>query len=85
MDRLGARAPRHVEDLLHVQVGFRRWPRPQVVGLAGARGVRPVAIELRVDRHALRAQLLQRAHHADGDLAAVGDQYLRKHLAGQLS
>ena len=81
MDRLGARARRHVEDLLDVQVVLRRRALAEVVGLVRARHVQRVAIVLGVDRHRGDPQLLQGAHDADGDLAAVCHQDLREHRA----
>ena len=78
-------ALRDVEDLLDVQVVLGRRAVAEVVGLAGARDVRRVAVELGVDGDARDAQLLQRAHDADRDLAAVGDQDLLEHRARKLS
>ena len=52
VDRLGAGALGRVDDLLDVQVVLRRRPVAEVVGLAGARDVGRVAVELGVDGHA---------------------------------
>ena len=49
MDRLGARAPGDVEDLLDAQVVLGRGALAEVVGLIGAGDVRGVAVELGVD------------------------------------
>ena len=82
VDRLGARALGDVEDLLDAQVVLRGRPLAEVVGLVGALDVQRVAVELGVDGDERDAELLQRAHDADGDLAAVGDQDLGEHPAG---
>jgi hypothetical protein len=79
VNRLGAGAVGDLEQLLHHQVALRRGTRPQQEGLVGAAGVRGVAVGLRVDRHGGHAQLLERAHDADRDLPAIGDQDLREH------
>jgi hypothetical protein len=46
--------------------------------------VRGVAVELGVHGDARNAELVERAHDANGDLAAVGYQDLREHRIGQL-
>src|SRR5438132_315610 len=52
MDRLGVRAPGHVQDLLHVEVVLGGRPRPEVVRLAGPAGMQGLAIELGAHGHA---------------------------------
>ena len=84
VDCLGARLARGLEDLLHVQVALRGGTGAKQVGLAGPPGVRGVAIRLGVNGHAGHAELLQRAHHTDGDLAPVGHEDLAEHEAGRL-
>ena len=85
VDRLGAGAAGDIEDLLDVQVVLGGRALAEVVGLVGARDVGRVAVELGVDGDARDAELLERAHDADGDLAAVGDQDLAEHRPRKLS
>ncbi len=82
MDRLGAGARRHVEDLLDAQVVVRRRAVAEVVSLVGTLDVRSVAVELRVHGDAGDAQLVERAHDAHCDLAAIGYEYLAEHRPG---
>src|SRR5205807_10465730 len=65
--------PRYVP----VAVASRRPPDAYIV-VAEAR-VQAVAIRLGVDPHRLDGQLLARTDHPQGDLPAVGDQYLLEH------
>ena len=44
------------------------------IRLVGLGSMQREAVLLRVDRHGAHAELVRGAHHADGDLAAVGDQ-----------
>ena len=86
VDGLGARLLGDLDDLLDHQVALGGRPGAEQVRLVGAPRVRRVAIGLGVDRHAADAELLERAHHANGDLAAVCDKDLLEHLgAGRLS
>ena len=86
VDRLGAGLLRHLEDLLDHEVALGGRAGAEQVRLIGAPDVRRVAIGLGVDGHAGDAELLERSHHANGDLAAVCDQDLVEHLgAGRLS
>ena len=63
-----------------VQVALGRGRRADADGAVGhaGRGARPVGS--RVDGDRLDAELVQRADHADGDLAPVRDQDPREHL-----
>jgi hypothetical protein len=79
VDGLRARLAGHVEDPLDVQVALRGGRPAEQVGLAGARDVRRVAVQLGVDGDRGDAELVERADDADRDLAAVGDQDLREH------
>ena len=81
MDRLRARPPGDLDDLLDVQVVLCRRAGAEVVGLPGARHVARLAVELRVDRHGLHVQLLRRPDDPQRDLAAVGYQDLLEHRA----
>ena len=82
VDRLGAGLLGDLEDLVHREVALGGRAGAEQVRLVGAPDVRRVAIGLGVDRHAGDAELLERPHHADGDLAAVGDQDLARTSAG---
>src|SRR4029077_16233945 len=84
VDRLRARAHGHVEDLLDRQVVLARGPLAEVVRLRRALYVRRVAVELGVHRHTHDLELLERAHDADRDLAAVCDQHLLEHRAPRI-
>ena len=79
MDRLGARLLRDLEDLLDHEVALGRRAGADQEGLVGLLRVQRVAVELGVDGNAGDAHLLAGPHHADGYLAAVGDQDLREH------
>ena len=86
MDRLGTGLLGDLDDLVDHEVALGGRARAEQVRLVGAPDVRRVAIGLGVDGHAGDAELLERSHHADGDLAAVCDQDLFEHLrAGRLS
>ena len=74
MDRVDLRLAGDVEDLVDVEVALGGCGRAEQVGLVSETDVRGVAIHLGVDRDRAHAQLLAGADHADGDLAAVGDQ-----------
>ena len=79
VDRLRARLARDRDDPVDVQVALGRRRAAEQVRLAGAGDVRRVAVDLRVDADARDPELFERAHDADRDLAAVGDQDLREH------
>jgi hypothetical protein len=85
MDRLGARLLRHLDDPVHLEIALGGRPGAEQVGLVRAADVRRLAVGLRVDGHAGHAELLERAHDPDGDLAPVGDQDLGEHGARRLS
>ena len=50
----------------------------------GVTHMRRLGIVLRIHRDAQRAQVPHRAHQAQGDLAAIGDQNLPEHQAASL-
>jgi hypothetical protein len=79
--RLGTGLGGGVEQLLDAQVALRGHRRAQQMRLVGLVDMRGVAIGLRVDADRDDPHLLQRAHHADGDLSAVRDEDLLEHGA----
>ena len=64
------------EDRVGVEVALGRGLAAERVRLVGVADVERVPVELGVDRDGGDPQLAARPHHADGDLAAVGDQDL---------
>ena len=79
VDRLGAGLLRDLEDLLDHQVALVAAARAEQVRLVGAPRVRRVAVGLGVDGDRSDPHLLERPHHADRYLAAVGDEDLGEH------
>jgi hypothetical protein len=77
MDRVGAGLLRHPDDLGDREIGRDR-PQPGAdpVGLVGLEPVQAQLVLLGEDGDRALAQLVRRAHHANGDLAAIGDQDL---------
>ena len=77
MDRVDLVLLGDVDDAVDVEVGADRLARlADLVGLVGLEAVQGEAVFVRVDRDRADAQLVGRAEHADGDLAAIGDQQL---------
>ena len=68
-----------VEDRVGVQVALGRGLAAERVRLVGVADVQRVTVELGVHRDRGDPELSTGAHHADGDLAAVGDQDLLEH------
>ena len=85
VDRLGAGALDHVEQLVDHQVALARRAGTEQVGLVGALDVQRVAVELGVDGDRGDPQLLAGTDDSDRDLAAVGDQDLREHAAAHFT
>ena len=79
VDGLRPRLLDHLEDLVHDEVGLRRGARAEQVRLGGALDVLGVAVGLGVDGDGRDAELVERADHAYGDLAPVGDEDLGEH------
>ena len=75
MDRLRARLACRREDGVDVEVVLDA-PR-----LVGAPHMQRIAVGVRMDRHRADPQPPRGAHHAAGDLAAVGDQDFFEHQA----
>ena len=74
--RVRAGVGRRLEDLADVQVAVRGALAAQRVGLVGHRGVQRVQVRLAVDGDAGQPGVPAGPDDPDGDLAAVGDQYL---------
>jgi hypothetical protein len=75
VDRIDARLVRHAQDVGDVEVRLHRpLAAADQVGLVGLAPVQREAVLLRVHRHGTQSELARRPHHANGDLAAVGDQ-----------
>ena len=64
----------------HVEVAFARRRRADADALVGELDVHRLLVGGRIDRDRGDAELLGRAHDAQRDLAAVGDQDLVEHL-----
>jgi hypothetical protein len=79
MDGLGAMLAGGVEDLFGYQVAFRGGRRADMFGFVGHADVPGNAIGVGIDGHTGDTHLAQRADDADGDLAAIGNQYLAEH------
>ena len=69
----------HAEDRVGVQVALGRGLAAERVRLVRVAHVQRITVELGVDRDGGDSQLAAGPHHADGDLAAVGDQDLLEH------
>ncbi len=79
MHALGAALADRVEDRVGVQIALGGSLPAERVRLVGVPHVGRVAIELGVDGDGRDAELATRAHHANSDLASVGDEDLREH------
>ena len=79
MHSLRPRALDHEQQLLDVQVALGRRSRAEQVRLVGSLDMDRISVELGVDGHGCDPKLLASADYADGDLAPVGNQYLREH------
>jgi len=71
---IGAAAPRHVQQLGDVEVGFAGAHALQRPGLVGRLHVQGIGIGVGVDGDRAHTVVTAGAGHADGDLAPVGDQ-----------
>ena len=79
MHRLAATLLRCGDELLDVEVGFRRRCCAEQDGRVGITHVRREAVRLRVHGDRCDAFLMARADHPHRDLAAIRDQYPREH------
>jgi len=74
MDRIDLRGLRDAHDVGDIEVSIdRRAPGADEVALVSLHPVQREAILLRVDRDRADAELGRGTHHANGDLAAIGD------------
>ena len=73
VNRLGAGAPRDLDEFVDVKVTERRRSRPDQVGFVGHAHVERVAIGFGVDRNGCNVHLACGSNDTDRDLAAVGD------------
>jgi hypothetical protein len=69
------------DDVRDPEVAVRSGGWADAHGLVGKLDVERFPVRRRVDRHRLDSQLVQRADHADGDLASVRDEDAREHRA----
>jgi hypothetical protein len=76
MHGVRARVSRRLEDLADVQVALGRALAAQRERLVGHRGVQGIQVRLGVHGDAGQARIPAGPDDPDGDLAAVGDQYL---------
>ena len=83
MDRIHARFDRDANDVVRIEIGLhRRLALADEIRLVHLEAMQREAILLRVDRDTFYFEFRCRAHHTDGDFAAVGNQelfYLRRH------
>ena len=79
MDGLGAGGAGRLDDLVDHQVGLLRGRGADVHGLVRQLPVQAAAVGVGVDRHRADAESVAGADDADGDFAAVGDEYLVEH------
>ena len=75
MDGFDLRLFRHADDVVDVEVGLDRLlPRADQIGFVRLEAVQREAVLVGIDGHRADAHLGGRAHDADGDFAAVGDE-----------
>jgi hypothetical protein len=82
MHRLGAGGLDDLNQLVDVQVRLRGRPRPEQVRLRRAPDVLRLPVGLRVHRDRGNPELVERPHHAHGDLTTVRDEDFREHAGG---
>ena len=68
------------DDVRDAQVAVHRCRRADADGLIGELDVQRVAVGRRVDGDGLDAELVQRADHADGDLASIRNEHAFEHV-----
>ncbi len=74
VDGAGAAAPRGLDHGLDLEVALAGRGRAEADGLVGLADVAGVGVGVGVDGDGAQAHGTRRAHHAAGNLAAVGDQ-----------
>lgn len=81
MHRIRARPADCVEDFRYREIGLARRCRPDRDGLICHLHMQRVTIGIRIDGDGRDSELSRRLDDATGDLSAVGDQELLKHLS----
>ena len=76
---VGAGLACRVEDRIDIEIGLRRFRRPDPHGLVGQPDMQCLRIRIRVDGHGCDPHAPRRPHDAAGDLAAIGDEELADH------
>ena len=76
MDRLGTGLAHGVDDPVFQQIGLGRRSGADQDGLIGHLDREGVRVRLGIDLHGADAHAFGGLDDADGDLAAIGDQYL---------
>ena len=79
VNRFRAAAARGVEDAVDAQVAFRGGRRADRISLVGVAHVQRFAVDIGKHRHGADVHLAARAHHAHGNLSAIGDQDFAEH------
>ena len=79
MHRVGAGGEARLDDLVDVEIGGRGLRRPDMHRLVGGEHMHGIAVGVVIDGDRGDAEPPRRPDDADGDLAAVGDQYLPEH------
>ena len=79
MDRLTAGRKRRRNDVVHVQIAFRRARRTDANCLVRDLRMERLAVSLGIDRDRNDAEVAARLYDANCDFAAVRDEYLLKH------
>ena len=83
MDRFRARVVGDLDYAFKLQIGLAGRRAPDVVCLIGIAGVDRGTVGVGVDGNGGDAKFAARSHHADGDLAAIGNQDFLEKLAFQ--
>src|SRR5580692_860224 len=74
MDRVRAASLRNVQDLIEVQIGFRRCCRPDVVGLVGLANMQRSPIDVGINRNRWDSEFAAGADHPHSDLPPIRNQ-----------
>ena len=74
MDGFGAALARRFDHALDIEIAVARARRSEQNGLIGHRHMHGATVGLRIDGNRAQAHRFRGADHADGDLAAIGDQ-----------
>ena len=79
MNRLGARCHRRGNNVLSIQITFRRCRAADAKALVRQGHMQALCIRRRIYRHGLNAHFLAGADDANRDFATIGNQNLGKH------